>query len=162
LCIGVEVSGGEDQYVLGVEHRFRETGEEFVRVLGKEGNGEGVDSDLRLVGGEAEGQAGRLAHWEGFVELGEESVEVGCEGSGPGGRIGDQECDRSAVIDLGRDCEGKETVPIPKAASSDVGEAGCDQGRLLVLGRGGTRGVKSSFGRGERLRWLGSRYTVAG
>ena len=70
LGVGVEVSGGEDAYVLGVEDRLRKAGEKFVRVFGEEGNGEGVDGKLGFVGGEAEGQPGRFTHWEGLVELG--------------------------------------------------------------------------------------------
>ena len=58
LCVGVEVSGGEDPYVLGVDDRFRKAGEEFVLVLWEESNGEGVDGELDFVGGEAEGQPG--------------------------------------------------------------------------------------------------------
>jgi len=43
LSVGVEVPGGEDAYVLGVEDRLREVREEFVRVFGEEGDREGVD-----------------------------------------------------------------------------------------------------------------------
>ena len=88
--VGVEKSGGEDAYVLGVEDRFRETREELVRVLMEERDGEGVDGELGFVGGEAEGQSGGLTHREGLVKLGGESVEVGCEGGSGGGRVGDE------------------------------------------------------------------------
>ena len=64
LGVRVEVSGGEDAYVLGVEDRLCKAGEKFVRVLGKECNGEGVDGKLGLVGSEAEGQPGRFSHQE--------------------------------------------------------------------------------------------------
>ena len=70
LGVRVKVSGGEDAYVLGVEDRLRKAGEKFVWVFGEEGNGEGVDGKLCLVGGEAEGQPGRFSHREGLVELG--------------------------------------------------------------------------------------------
>jgi len=90
VSVGIEVSGGEDAYVLGVEDGLRKAREELVRVLGKEGDGEGVDGELGFVEGEAEGQPGRLSHQEGFVELGRKGVEVGCEGGGGGGRVGDK------------------------------------------------------------------------
>jgi len=121
-----------------------------------------VHGELGLVGGEAEGEPGGLAHREGFVKLGREGVEVGCERGGGCGRVGDDEGDRSAIIDLGGDSEGKGAVCIPKDTSGDVGEGGCDPGRLLVLGGGRTGSVESSFGGGERLRWLDIRHSVAG
>jgi len=65
LGVRVEVSGGEDAYVLGVEDRLRKAGAKFIRVFGEEGNGEGVDGKLGFVGGEAEGQPGRISHWDG-------------------------------------------------------------------------------------------------
>ena len=152
LRVGVKVSGGEDSYVLRVEDRFGKAGKEFARVLSEEGNGKGLNGELDLVGGEAEAQPGRLAHREGLVKLGGKSVEIGCEGGSRGCRVGDKEGDRSAIIDLVRDCKGEGAVRIPEDAGHDVGEGGCDQGRLLMLGGGGTRSVESSFGRGERLR----------
>jgi len=92
-----------------------------------------VDGELGLVRGEAEGQPGRLAHREGLIQLGRESVEVRCEGGSGGGRVGDENGDRPTIVDLGRDHKGEDTVCIPKDASSYVGEGGSDQGRLLVL-----------------------------
>ena len=117
---------------------------------------------LGLVGGEAEGQPGRLSHREGFVKLGGESVEVGRESGGGGGSVGDEEGDRTAIVNLGRDSEGEDTVRLPQDPSSDIGEGGSDQGRLLMLGVGGTRNKKPSFGCGERLWWLGDSHTIAG
>jgi len=55
----------------------------------------------------------------------------------------------------------EDKVGIPEDASSYVGEGGSDQGRLWVLGGGGTGSVKSCFGRGEGLWWLGDRHSVA-
>jgi len=46
LSIGVEISGGEDAYVFGVEDRLCEAGEELFRVFREEGEREGVDSEL--------------------------------------------------------------------------------------------------------------------
>ena len=100
MRVRVEKPSGEDPYVLRVEDRFREAGEEFIRVLQEEGNGEGVYGELDLVGGEAEGQPGGLAHREGLIKLGGKSVEVGCEGGSGGGRVGDEEGDRTAVTGL--------------------------------------------------------------
>ena len=151
LGIRVEVPGGEDAYVFGVEDRLREAGEEFVRILGKEGDGEGVDGKLGLVGGEAEGQPGRFTHWEGFVELGRERVEVRREGGSGGGRVGDEQGDGPAIVDLCCDREGEDTVCIPEDASGYVGECGSNQGSLLVLGGGRTWSVEPSLGRRERL-----------
>jgi len=91
--VGVEVSGGEDAYVLGVKHRLREAREEFVRILGEEGNREEVDGKLGLVGGEVNGQPGGLSHRERLVKVGRESVEVRCEGGSGGGRVADEEGD---------------------------------------------------------------------
>jgi len=93
LCVRVEVSGGEDAYVLGIEDGLREAGKKLFRVLRKEGNWEGVDGELGFVGGEANGQPGSIPHWEGLVELGGKGVEVGCESGGGGGRVGDEEGD---------------------------------------------------------------------
>ena len=87
---GVEVSAGEDVYVFGVEDRLCEAREEFVRVFGEEGHGEGMDGELGFVEGKAKGQPGGFAHRGGFVELGRDSVEVGCEGGSRGGRVGDE------------------------------------------------------------------------
>jgi len=162
LGVRVEVSGGEDAYVLGVEDRLRKAGEKFVRVFREEGTGEGVDGKLGLVGGEAEGQPGRFSHWEGLVELGGECVEVRCEGGSGGGRVGDEQGDGTAIVDLGREREGEDTVCLSEDASSYIGEGGGYQGSLLMRGGGRAGSVESSLGRRERLRWLGSRHTVAG
>ena len=83
-----------------------------------------MNGELDFVGGEAEGQPGRLAHREEFVKLGGESVKIGCEGGSGGGRVGDKEGDRSAIIDLGGDREGEGAVGIPKDAGRDVREGG--------------------------------------
>jgi len=64
LCVGVEISGGEDAYVLGVEDCLRKTREELFRVFWEKGDREGVDGELCFVGGETEGQPGRVAHGE--------------------------------------------------------------------------------------------------
>jgi len=122
--VRVEVSGREDAYVFGVEDRLREAGEQVVRVFGEEGDGQRVDGELSLVRGEAEGQPGRISHLEGFVELGGECVEVRCEGGSGGGRVGDEQGDRPAIVDLGCARKGKDTVCIPEDASSYVGESG--------------------------------------
>jgi len=65
------------------------------------------------------------------------------------------------MVDLGCECEGEDTVGIPKDTSGYVGEGGSDEGRLLVLRGGGTGSAESSLSRRERLRWLGSRHTIA-
>jgi len=69
-CVGVEISGGEDTNVLGVEDRLREARKEFFRVLREEGKQDGVDGELSFVGGEVEGQPGRISHRERLVQLG--------------------------------------------------------------------------------------------
>jgi len=112
LCVGVEISGGEDAKVVGVEDLLRQTWEDLLRVLREEGDWEGVDSELCLVGDEAEGQPGRLAHWERLVELAGKGAEIWGKGRGGGGRVGDEKGDRSAVIDFGGDCEGEDTIRI--------------------------------------------------
>jgi len=63
-CVRVEVSGGEDANVLGVEDRLRETGKQFLGVFREKGERERVDGELCFVGGEAEGQPGRVSHGE--------------------------------------------------------------------------------------------------
>jgi len=147
--VGVEISGGEDANVFGVEYRLREAREEFLRVLWEEGERKGVDREPGFVGGAAEGQPGRLTHWERLVELGRKGVEVRRKGGGKSGRVGDEHGDRSSVVNLGGDSEGKDTVCIPKDASGDVGESGSIQGRLWVLGGGRTRCEESPLGRRE-------------
>jgi len=90
LCIWIEVSGGEDANVLGVKDGFRKAWEKVFRAFRQEGNREGVDGKLDLIGGEAEGQPGRVAHGEGLVELAGECVEIGREGRRRGGTVGDE------------------------------------------------------------------------
>jgi len=82
LCVGVEISGGKDAFVLGVEDRLRQTREEFIQVFWEEGDWEGVDGKLCFVGGKAEGQPGRLAHGERLVELAGKGVEIWRKGRG--------------------------------------------------------------------------------
>ena len=120
LCVGVVISGGEDAYVLGVEDPLRKAREELLRVLWEEGKREGVDGELCFVGGEAEGQPGRLAHRERFVKLAGKGVEIWREGRGGGGRVGDEKGHRSTVIDLGGDCKGEDAIRISQDAGSDV------------------------------------------
>jgi len=93
LPVRVEISGGEDTYVFGVEDRLREAGEEFVPVLREVSDGEGVDGELGLVVGEVEGQPGRLSHRECLVELGRQGIKVWCKSGSGGGRVGDEEGD---------------------------------------------------------------------
>ena len=113
MCVWDQESDGEDAYVFGVEDPLREAGKDFIRVFREEGDGEGVDGELGLVGGEGEGQPGRLTNRESLIELCRQGVEVGCEGGGRGGRLGDEEGNRSSVIHVCRDGEGEDTVRIP-------------------------------------------------
>ena len=69
---------------------LREAREKFVRDLREEGDREGVDSALRFVGGEREGQPGGDAHREGLIELAGKGVDIGCRGPCGSGRIGDE------------------------------------------------------------------------
>ena len=71
-----------------------------------------MDRELCLVGGEAKGQLGVGPNREGLVKLGGEGVEVGGKGRGKSGRVGDEEGDRSPVVDLGgeRDWEGAVSI----------------------------------------------------
>ena len=105
LSVGVEIPGGEHANGLGVEDRLRETGETFVWALGEEGNGEGVTGKLGLVQAEAKGQPGGRTHREPLVKLRGECVEVGREGGGRGGSVGDEEGDGPSIVDLARDSE---------------------------------------------------------
>jgi len=148
-CVGVEISGGEDTNVFGVEDGLREAREKFLRVLREESNRKGVDGELSFVGGEAEGQPGRISHGERLVELGREGVEIRRKGCGGSGRVGDEKGDRSSVVNLGGDSEGEDTVRISEDASGNVGEGGSNQGRLGVLGGGRTRCEEPSLGRRE-------------
>jgi len=67
-----------------------------------------------------------------------EGVEIWCDGSPGGARIGAEERDRPPVIDFGRDREGESAVSIPENASGNVRECGRDQGRLRVFSGRGT------------------------
>ena len=155
FCIGIEIPGGEDANVLRVEDRFRKTWEKFLRVIREEGDWEGVDGELCLVGGEAEGQPGRLAHRERLVELVGKGVEVWGKGRGGGGRVGDEKGDRSTVIDLGCDREGENAVRISQDAGSNIGESRSNKGRLRVLRGGRTGGVESPPAIGSDLgAWI--------
>jgi len=90
LCVRVEISGSEDAIVLRVKDGLRKAREELIRVLQQDGDREAVDGKLNLIGGEAEGPPGRVTHWERFVELSGESVEIGGKGHREGGRVGDE------------------------------------------------------------------------
>jgi len=46
FCVGIEISGGEDVYVLRVKDRFRHTWEEPFQVFREEGDWAGVDGEL--------------------------------------------------------------------------------------------------------------------
>jgi len=92
-CVGVEVSGGEDANVFGVEDRHRKAREKLLRVLWEEGKQKGVDGMLCFIGGEAEGQPGRIADGKRLVELAGTGVELWCKGCGGGGRVDDEKGD---------------------------------------------------------------------
>jgi len=119
-----------------------------------------VDCQLDLVGGEAKVPPGRVSHWERTIEWGCEGVKIWCEGSRWGGRVGDEERDRTSIIDLSCDTEGESAVTIPEDAGGDVGEGGSDQGGLRVFSEGGTKSVEHSFSCKEWLRLLQSRDRV--
>ena len=87
------VSSGEYLQLLGVEDREGEAGEELLTVGGEEGEWQGVDYHLDLIGGGVEGHPGRVTHGEGTVELGSEGVDVRCEGSCRGSMVGDKKGD---------------------------------------------------------------------
>ena len=116
-----------------------------------------MDCQLDLVGGEAKGQPGRVTHWERTVELGSEGVDVWSKGSRGGGRVGDDKCDRTPIVDLSCDGEGESAVCILADAGRDVGEGGSDQAGLRAFSRGGTRSVEPSFSHRKWLRFLKSR-----
>ena len=56
LCVRVELSGGEDTNIFGVEDRLCEAGEKFTSVFRAESDGEGVDGQLGIIGGKAQWQ----------------------------------------------------------------------------------------------------------
>jgi len=110
-----------------------------------------VDGELDLVGGEAEGQPGRISHWERAVELCHKCVEVLCESGSGGGSVGDQEGDRASFVDLSGDSQGEGTVCIPKDACCNVRGSGSNQDGLAVFRGGRSRSVEPPFCRRERL-----------
>jgi len=87
------VSSGEYLQLLGVEDREGEAGEELLTVGGEEGEWQGLDYHLDLIGGKVEGHPRRVTHWEGTVELSAEGVDVRCEGSRRGSMVGDEKGD---------------------------------------------------------------------
>lgn len=121
-----------------------------------------MDGKLDLVGGEAEAQPSRLTHWQRFVELAGESVEVEGEGHSVGGRVGDEQGDLSTVVDLGHDRKWRGAIGIPKEAARNVSERSSNRVALWVFGGGGMGRVESFLGGGERLWYLDNRYDVAG
>ena len=117
--------------------------------LGKEGHQKGVDAKLEFIGGEAEGQPGRVSHGKGRGEWCCKCLEVWSKG---GGRVcsgGNQEGDRSSLIDLCGDREGEGTVGISEDARSHLWECGSYQGGFIVFRGGRARSVVPSFCRGE-------------
>jgi len=137
-------------------------GKSFSGGLREEGECEGVDGELCFVGGEREGQPGRLAHRARLVQLVGKGVEVWGIGRGGGGRVGDEKGDRSTLIDLGCDREGENAVCISQDAGSNVRESRSNEGRLRALRGGRTGGVESPFGRRKCPRYLDLRGEVVG
>jgi len=110
-----------------------------------------VNGELDFVGGEAEGQPGRVSHVKGAVELCCKRVEVWSKGRSKGGSVGDQEGDGSSLIDLSGDREGEGTVCISEDVCGNVWECSSYQGGLVMFREGRVRSVELSFCRGERL-----------
>ena len=52
-----------------------------------------MDGELSFVGGEVEGQPGRITHGERLIELAGKGVEIWCKSCGGGGRVGDEKGD---------------------------------------------------------------------
>ena len=75
--IGLEESSGGDRKSLGVEDGGLQVDEQPFWVTWEVSEGEAVDGELILIGGEAEGEPGRGANGEGFVEASCESGEEG-------------------------------------------------------------------------------------
>jgi len=101
-----------------------------------------------------------VSHQERTVELGGKRVEIWCEGSRGGGRVGDAKSDRTPVIDLGCDSEGESAVCIPEDASGGVGQGSSDQERLKVFNGGGTRSKEPSLSHRDWVWLLQSRDRV--
>ena len=116
----VEEPGRKDADVPGVVVGVGEAQEEFLRVGGEEGDRKGVNGELNCVGGEAEGQPGKVTHRKGAVELHREYVEVSCEGGSQVSSVGNQEGNRVSHVNRGSDRKGEGTVSIPEDACSDV------------------------------------------
>jgi len=62
-------------------------------VLREEGDWEGMDGELDLVGSEVEGQPGRVSHQERAVEMRCKGFKVWSEGGSGVGSVTDKECD---------------------------------------------------------------------
>ena len=113
-----------------------------------------MDCQLDLVGGKAKGHPRRVCHWQGTVELGGEGVEVWREGGRGGGRVGEEETERTPVGNFGCDGASESAVSIPEDTSGDVAEGGSDQEGLAVFSGWGARGIAPSFSRGEGFQLL--------
>ena len=105
--------------------------------------GNGVDGELTLIGGEPELGPRGLAHGEGLIEAGGKGLEVGLVGSGGGGRVGEENGDSSFVIDLSGEGQGKGAVGLAEKRGSNVGERSRDDVSLGVGDGGRPRGPKS-------------------
>ena len=111
-----------------------------------------MNGELDFLGGEAEGQRGRVSNRKGAVELRRERVKVWCKGGSGRGSVSDQEGNGTSLVDLGGDRERESIVGISEDAGGYVWECGCYQPGLVVFRGGRARSVEPSFYRGERLR----------
>jgi len=110
-----------------------------------------MNGELDFVGGEAEGQLGRVSHRKRAVELCRKCVEVLCKSGSGGGSVGDEEGDGTSLVGLGCDREGEGSVCISEDTRRNVRECGSYQGGLGMFRGGRARNVEPSFCRGERL-----------
>lgn len=121
-----------------------------LRGFGKKGNRKRVNGELDFVGGEEEGQPGRVSYGKGAVELCCKYVEVWSKGRSRGCCVGDQEGDGSSLIDLSSDREGEGEVCISEDARGNVWKCSSYQGGLVVFIWGRARNVEPCFRCGER------------
>ena len=120
--VWVEESGGEDGDSSRIADRGSQGVVEVIGIGGEVRDREGVDGQLRLVGGEPEGEPGGLAHWEGLVESGSNGIEEGGVGCCWCLHIGDDHRYGTAGVNFYREPKRKLRVIGTEEGRDSIGE----------------------------------------
>jgi len=130
----VKVPGRENWGRFVIKDCLPEIWEEFLFVLGEQGEREGVYCQLDGGGGVDKKSPGVFAHRERLVECPGAGVAVGGVGRGGCGLVCDSEGDCPADVHQGRETKREKAVGVAKDMSSDVRECCCNGWGIWVRG----------------------------